>query len=114
MVAEADGTTFFAIGAGVVSIIASFGGTGLGVVNGDWADSAALMMDWALSLDDDCLKNVYGLTGLFTWPGSGLTRNSGRGRALGLITVSCCAGRGSGAAPLLSVFGIGYGFQFFM
>ena len=52
MAAEADGTSCFAIGAGVVSIIGSFGGTGIGVVIGDWADCTAVMIDGALSLDD--------------------------------------------------------------
>ena len=109
MAAGADGTACFASRAGVMSIR-----TGLGAVIGDFADRVALIMAWALSMDDDCLKNVDGLIGLFTWPGSGLSRNIGRGRALGLITVSCGAGRGAGAAPLFSVFGMGYGFHVLM
>ena len=90
-----------------MSIMDSLVWTGLGVVIGDFADRAALIRAWALSMEDDCLKNVDGLIGPLTWPGSGLSRNIGRGRALGLIAVSCGAGRGSGAAPLFSDFGMG-------
>ena len=81
---------------------------------GDFAVRAALISAWARSLEDDCLKNVDGFIGLLTCPGSGLSRNMGRGRALGLIAVSCGAGRGSGAAPLFSVLGMGYGFHVFI
>ena len=76
---------------------------------GDFAVWAALITAWARSLADNCsLKNVDGFIGLLICPGLGLSRNMGRGRALGMTAVSFGAGRGSGAASLFSVLGIGW------